>query len=63
MRLSISLKVLALAVVSAAFGGLAEPVPALFDAGRSEWKVVVADNAPDCVRYAAQEFTNAVSRF
>ena len=62
MRLSISLKVLALAVVSAAFGGLAEPVPSLFDAGRSEWKVVVADNAPDCVRYAAQEFTNAVAK-
>ena len=34
----------------------------LFENGATQWKVVVAPDAAPCVRFAAQEFTNAVRR-
>ena len=36
-------------------------VPPLFDNGRTEWKVVVAPDASPIIRYAAEEFTNAIA--
>ena len=47
----------------AAFGDIfGSDVPPLFDDGKTEWKVVVAPDADPCVRFAVEEFTNAVAR-
>ena len=45
----------------AAFAASAADVPPLFDNGRTEWKVVVAQDASPIIRYAAEEFTNVVA--
>jgi len=48
---------------TAAFGGLfGSDVPPLFDNGKSEWKIVVASDAAEPVRFAAVEFSNAVEK-
>ena len=36
-------------------------VPPLFNKGRTAWKVVVARDSSPVIRYAAEEFTNAVA--
>lgn len=61
MKFALSIGLLAVAM-SARVGAFAgDKVPPLFDNGRTDWKVVVAENAPPCIQYAAVEFTNAVA--
>ena len=65
--MKVQMKELALTVslgaAFAAFGGwFSSDVPPLFENGRTEWKIVVAADAPECIRFAATEFSNAVAR-
>ena len=57
-----ALRVAALAVAVEFAGAAYGAVPPLFENGRTEWKIVVAEDAPACIRYAAAEFSNAVAR-
>ena len=43
-------------------GALLAALLPLFENGTTRWKVVVAPEADPCVRFAAQEFTNALER-
>ena len=54
---------LAVGAVVAAFGGAAlAALPPLFEGGQTAWKAVVPADAHPCVRYAAEELSNAVFR-
>ena len=53
---------LAIAIALLCLCPAAADVPPLFDGGRSEWRAVLGPEDPACVKYAVQEFTNAVFR-
>ena len=53
---------LAVAIALLCLCPAAADIPPLFDGGRSDWKAVFGPESSACVKYAAQEFTNAVFR-